>query len=227
MPPLPPASVWLVEDEEAYRAAVQEALAPAADVREAFGSVEDALAWAAVRGRAPGAEPPDVLLLDVNLPGVSGLDGLGALKAALPGTRVVMLTIRDDAETLFTALRAGASGYLLKSADPDQLTAAVEAARDGGMLMPAPVARKVLAAFEHPRPSPDYGLTERERDVLREMVQGRTQKEIAARLFVSTSTVNTHVQHIYEKLHVHSGSAAVAKAVRERLVEAGGGHPHA
>jgi DNA-binding NarL/FixJ family response regulator len=163
-----------------------------------------------------------VLLLDVNLPGMSGLDGLGALKARLPAARVVMLTIRDDAETIYAALGAGASGYLLKNADPDQLAAAVEAARNGGMLMPGPVARKVLAAFEGPTPTPDYGLTDRERDVLREMVQGHTQKEIAERLFVSPSTVNTHVQHIYEKLHVHSGSAAVAKAVRERLVDAGG-----
>ncbi|HLT47325.1 MAG TPA: response regulator transcription factor [Rubricoccaceae bacterium] len=222
MPSPPPPSVWIVEDDEAYRAALQAALAPAADVREVFGSVEDALAWAAVRERAADTDRPDVLLLDVNLPGMSGLDGLGALKARLPGTRVVMLTIRDDAETIYAALGAGASGYLLKNADPDQLAAAVEAARDGGMLMPGPVARKVLAAFDRPRPSPDYGLTERERDVLREMVAGHTQKEIAERLFVSPSTVNTHVQHIYEKLHVHTGSAAVAKAVRERLVDAGG-----
>src|SRR5690606_2226522 len=222
MPSPPPPSVWIVEDDEAYRAALQAALAPAADVREVFGSVEDALAWAAVRERAADTDRPDVLLLDVNLPGMSGLDGLGALKARLPGTRVVMLTARDDAGTIYAARGAGASGYLLKNADPDQLAAAVEAARDGGMLMPGPVARKVLAAFDRPRPSPDYGLTERERDVLREMVAGHTQKEIAERLFVSPSTVNTHVQHIYEKLHVHTGSAAVAKAVRERLVDAGG-----
>jgi len=221
-----PPVLWLVEDDEPYRAALRATLAAAADVHEAFGSVEDALAWVdAHRGGAPARGWPDVVLLDVELPGMSGLEGVGALKARLPATRVVMLTIHDEAETVYAALGAGASGYLLKSADPEQLAAAVEAARDGGMLIPAPVARLVLARFEQRRAVPDYGLTDRERDVLREMVRGGTQKEIAERLYVSASTVNTHVQHVYEKLHVHNGSAAVAKAVRERLVREDDGRP--
>ena len=222
MPETPPATVWIVEDDAGYRDAVAATLAPSADVQRVFGSVEDALAWAdAHAGRAPAGGWPDVLLLDVNLPGLTGIEGLGALKARLPGTRIVMLTIRDDADTIYGALGAGASGYLLKDAPADQIAAAVEAARAGGMLMPGPVARRVLARFEQPAPAPDYGLTERERDVLREMVLGHTQKEIAARLFVSVNTVNTHVQHLYEKLHVHNGSAAVAKALRERLLDDG------
>ena len=124
----------------------------------------------------------------------------------------------DDAETVYAALGAGASGYLLKSASPDELLAAVAEARAGGMLMQRQVARLVLAAFEARRPAPDYGLTPRETEVLSEMVAGHTQPQIAERLFVSLSTVNSHVQNVYAKLHVHNGSAAVAKAVRERLV---------
>ncbi|HYG68989.1 MAG TPA: response regulator transcription factor [Anaeromyxobacteraceae bacterium] len=147
---------------------------------------------------------------------MSETEGLAALKARLPGTRIVMLTIRDEADVISAALGAGASGYLTKDAAVDEIAAAVEAARGGGMLMPGPVARKVLGFFEGLRPASDYGLTER--DVLREMVEGYAQKEIAERLFVSPSTVDSHVQHIYEKLHVHSSSAAVAKAVRERLL---------
>ena len=209
------AAVWVVEDDADYRDALAASLAPA--VRQAFGSVEDAVAWATV---APPDTAPDVVLLDVNLPGRTGIEGLADLKSRLPATRFVMLTIRDDAATVYAALGAGASGYLLKSAGADEILAAVEAARAGGMLMPAPVARLVLAQFAPEVPSPTYGLTARERDVLAEMTNGYTQKEIATRLFISTSTVNTHVQSLYDKLHVRTASAAVAKAVRERLVGA-------
>lgn len=212
MPDATPASVWIVEDDAGYREAVAMALGPACCAT--FDSVEAALERAAT---AP--DPPEVVLLDVNLPGLSGLDGIGLLKARLPGARVVMLTIRDEPETVYAALGAGASGYLLKSVGADAIVDAVETARRGGMWMPAPVARLVLARFAPAAPASDYGLSERERDVLAEMTRGGTQREIADRLFVSVSTVNTHVQNVYAKLHVRTASAAVAMAVRERLVE--------
>lgn len=205
--------VWIVEDDDGYRDALTAALGAA--VAQAFESVEDAVAWTGVMG---AGSAPDVVLLDVNLPGASGIEGLSLLKAALPATRFVMLTIRDDAETVYAALRAGASGYLLKSASADTILAAVGAARDGGMLMPPPVARLVLALFAPEPASPDYGLSPRERDVLAAMADGLTQKEIADRLGLTPNTVNTHVQHLYAKLHVRSASAAVAKALRERLL---------
>ena len=217
---LSPAAIWVVEDNTGYRDALTAALAP--DVRQTFGSVEDALAWST---SAPAGEAPDVVLLDVNLPGVTGIEGLAGLKAAYPTARFVMLTIRDDAATVHSALAAGASGYLLKSAGADEIAAAVEAARTGGMLMPAPVARLVLARFAPTAAPVGYDLTPRERDVLAEMTGGWSQKEIAERLFVSTSTVNSHVQSVYAKLHVRSASAAVAKAVREGLVAADSGGP--
>jgi len=207
--------VWIVEDDVDFREAFVEALGPHVRLSGVFGSVEEAVARLEVLG---GAEPPEVVLLDVNLPGLSGVEGVGTVKARAPGARVVMLTIRDDPATIAEALGAGASGYLTKGATPARVLAAIAEAHAGGMLMQPAVARAVRAAFEQRPPPPDYGLTDRERDVLAEMVAGGTQREIADRLFVSPSTVNTHVQHLYEKLHVHSGSAAVAKALRERLL---------
>ena len=211
--------VWLVEDDADYRGAVSEWVGQHARAVETFGSVEEAVARIdAVRGGTPDPGWPDVVLLDVNLPGASGVEGVAEVKGRLPGAAVVMLTIRDDAETVYAALGAGASGYVLKGARPDELLAAVREGQSGGMLMQRRVARLVRAAFEDRRPPPDYGLTARESEILAEMVEGHTQPQIAERLFVSLSTVNTHVQSIYAKLHVHTGSAAVAKAVRERLV---------
>lgn len=207
--------VWIVEDDVDFRDAFEDVVGPQVSLEGVFGSVEAAIARLDV---APEAAP-DVMMLDVNLPGLTGIEGLGALKSRAPATFVVMLTIRDDAATISQALGAGASGYVLKGATPDLLLAAIDQASRGGMLMEPAVARAVLSQFEARPPTPDYGLTERERDVLREMVEGGTQREIADRLFVSPSTVNTHVQHLYEKLHVHSGSAAVAKAIRERLLD--------
>lgn len=210
---MPAPTVWIVEDDRDYRDALTLTLGDA--VAESFESVEDVLAWVGV---SPDGPAPDVVLLDVNLPGMTGIEGLDQLKARLPAARFVMLTIRDDAETVYAALRAGASGYLLKSVGADDIAAAIEAAHAGGMLMPAPVARLVLALFEPAAAVPDYGLSARERDVLAEMTRGYTQKQIATRLFISPSTVNSHVQRIYEKLHVRTASAAVSKAIRERLL---------
>ncbi len=218
MPPFPDLShvrLWIVEDDVAFREAFVEVVGPHVGLAGVFGSVEEALARLDV---LRGAETPDVVLLDVNLPGQSGIEGLGALKARAPGARVVMLTIRDDPETVAEALGAGASGYVTKGAPLERVLAAVAEAHAGGMLMGPAVARVIQASFERRPPPPDYGLTDREREVLAEMAAGGTQQDIADRLFVSRSTVNTHVQRLYEKLHVHSGSAAVAKAIRERLL---------
>lgn len=235
MPPLPDLShiaVWIVEDDDDFRAAFEEIVGPQVALAGVFASVEDALARLDVlraahgrgaahgAGRAAGDGPrPDVVLLDVNLPGLDGIEGIAAIKQRVPDARIVMQTIRDDADTIAASLGAGASGYLTKDATPDEILQGVRAAHAGGMWMQPDVARKVLAAFERRPPPPDYGLTAREREVLAEMVAGGTQREIADRLFVSASTVNTHIQHLYEKLHVHSGSAAVAKAIREGLVD--------
>jgi len=215
-------TVWVIEDDSEFRETLAFLLDNTSGMKcgGAHGDVETALDWVDSYQRRSRPWPrPDVLLLDINLPGLSGIEGLGHIKAKLPDTRIVMLTIRDDANTIVSAFQKGASGYLLKNAGVDRIIAAVREARSGGMLMPAPVARQVLDIFRQQAPDQDYGLTDREKEVLNEMVSGRTQKEIAERLFVSPNTINTHVQHIYDKLHVHSGTEAVAKAVRERLVD--------
>ena len=231
MPTPPDARVWLVEDEPAFRETLAYLVEHAAGMRCArtFDRAEDALTAltdGATDGAADGEAGPDLLLLDVNLPGRSGIELAAEAKALCPEARVVMLTIRDDADTIFAALRAGASGYLLKNSPIDAIIAGLQEALAGGMLMPAPVARKVLGFFADApglgRPAGgsagDYGLTDREGEVLSLMVEGLIQKEIADRLSVSPSTVNGHVQRIYGKLHVRSGRAAVAKALRERLI---------
>lgn len=214
----PAIGVWLVEDEVRYRDLLAYLIDHTTGLRciGQFDRGETALEALPAAGRA-GA--PAVVLMDVNLPGMGGIACTARMKARRPDLPIVMLTIRDDADTIFEAFRAGASGYLVKDAPVDQITAAIREAHAGGVLMPAPVARKVLAFLSHPPPEVvDYGLSEREKDVLDLMVEGCRQKEIAERLFISPATVSTHVQHIYEKLHVRSSSAAVAKAVRERLV---------
>lgn len=209
-------SIWVVEDDDEYRSTIAALLNQVSGMTctRAFSSAETVL-----KDGMRASEVPDVVLMDHNLPGISGTECTARLKAAHPDVAVLMLTIRDDADTIFEALRAGASGYLLKNAPIDKIITAIREARDGGMLMPGTVARKVLGFFANAdRPTSDYGLTDRERDVLQRMVEGLTQAETAAELFISPATVNNHVQRIYRKLHVNSGNAAVAKAVRERLV---------
>ena len=212
-----PITVWIVEDDEQYRQPLAFLLNHSADMRcaKTFVDCEAALKQAK---NLKEQDVPDIILLDINLPGLSGIEGIGQLKALLPQVGIVMLTIIDDADTIFEALRAGASGYLLKNASVDQITTAIREARQGGTLMPAPVASKVFSFFTQPPPQTDYGLTSREKEVLQEMSQGYTKSEIAERLYVSRHTVNAHIRNIYEKLHVHSGIEAVAKAIRERLI---------
>lgn len=214
----PPARVWLVEDEPPYRDALEAVLGRAEGVviERAFGTAEAALE-AADGAAAAEAGGPDLVVLDVNLPGMGGVEAAGQLRARLPSTRVVMLTVRDDADTLYAALRAGASGYLLKDAPADVLVQTLRQALDGALLVSAPVARRVLDFFRAPQP-PDYGLSPREREVLQRMAEGLVQKEIAAALHISPATVNGHVQRVYDKLAVRSSTAAVAKALRERLI---------
>lgn len=217
----PRTTVWLIEDDPSFRQSVLSVLEtePALHCPVSFSSVEDALIlFDSEQYLEPDMPRPDVILLDINLPGASGLESIRTLKERSPQTRVVMLTIHDDAGTIFEAFRQGASGYLPKNAGVDAILLGVEEAARGGTLMPAPVARKVLAQLQAATPATDYNLSDREMDVLREMTLGKSQQRIADSLYLSRHTVNTHIQHIYEKLHVNSGLEAVAKALRERIV---------
>ncbi len=210
-----------MEDDDDYRATLQLFLQHTQEMRcdATFASVEELLDNVRARRAARVEEGwPDLVVLDINLPGVSGTDGLPHLKAALPDATFLMLTLHEDAAHIFHALEMGASGYMTKGISLDRVLEVLRDARTGGMSLPPPVARLMRDYFWSRLPVSDYEITEREREVLQAMVDGDSQKEIANRLHISATTVNTHIRSLYRKLHVHSGTAAVAKALRERLL---------
>lgn len=210
-------SLWVVEDERQYRETLVYLLnsAPGFQCDHVFFSVEELTAL--VEGEKMW-DPPSGILLDIGLPGRSGIEGARYLKTRLPQVPILMLTVDDASETIFEALQAGASGYLLKGTPLEEVANAIQTAVRGGTLMPAPVANKVLQFFSEAPPQADYGLTQREIEVLRLMSEGMAQKEIAHSLSISPHTVDNHVRRIYRKLHVRSGMQAVAKAIRGRLL---------
>jgi len=163
---------------------------------------------------------PDVVLSDIGLPGMSGIDGVRILKKRYPDLLLLMLTIHDDDERIFDAMCAGACGYLLKKTPPARLLECLREAVAGGAPMSPEVARRVIALFREIRPPEraDYHLTPHETRLLRLFVEGHNYKTAAAELRVSVNTVNFHVRSIYDKLQVHSRSEAVAKALRNRIV---------
>jgi DNA-binding NarL/FixJ family response regulator len=163
---------------------------------------------------------PDVVLMDINLPGMSGIECTARLKAQLPETQILMVTVHGDNERVFAALQAGASGYLLKRTRADELLEAIHEVMRGGAPMTGEIARMVIASFRRPAPAPDAArLTPREEEILALLTQGYSNKEIADRLSVSFDTVRTHLRHVYEKLHVRSRTEAATKYLRatERL----------
>lgn len=210
--------VWIIEDNANLRTTIAELLEQRPGIRctLAVDSCEAALA-AIEQG-----EVPQVVLMDIGLPGIDGIDGTRSIRALSPATHVVVLTVDEGDDTVFEALCAGASGYLLKPATGDRIVEAVRTACSGGAPMNAFIARKVLNMFTDVARSRgshgDYGLTDREREILRLLCEEKTQKAIAATLFLSPHTVDTHLRNIYGKLHVRSRTGAVGKALRERLI---------
>jgi DNA-binding NarL/FixJ family response regulator len=209
-----PVEVWMIEDNHAFRNTVSRLLNQTEDIRctNSFPACEDALAL-----MDTGATL-DVLLLDVELSGMNGIDGLQKIKAISPAIRVVMLTVFEDHERVFRAICAGASGYLLKASPFDRIVESVHQVMAGGSPMSPRVATSVLEMFTRMAgPKKDFGLTEREREVLELMKEGLTKKEIAGRLTLSFHTVDDYLRNIYTKLHVHSQAGAVAKAMKHEL----------
>jgi DNA-binding NarL/FixJ family response regulator len=176
----------------------------------AFGSCEDALEEIA-------ADPPDVVLMDIGLPGMSGIDGIRLIKEKLPDLNIVVLTVHGESNKVFEALCAGACGYLLKDTPPAKLLEAIKETREGGAPMSTKIARLVINSF---RTQPHAALTQRETEVLTELCKGKSYKMIADVLFISEETVRRHLKSIYKKLQVGSKSEAVAKALKEKLVVA-------
>jgi DNA-binding NarL/FixJ family response regulator len=164
--------------------------------------------------------PPDAILVDIGLPGMSGVDGIRILKERFPKLCLLVLTVYDDDDRIFDALCAGASGYLLKKTPPARLLEWLKEAIHGGAPMSPEVARRVIALFREFRPPlrADYNLTPHEIRLLKLLVEGHNYRTAAAELRVTPSTINFHLQKIYEKLQVHSKTEAVVKALRNRLI---------
>ena len=159
---------------------------------------------------------PDIVLMDIQLPGKSGIEGIQILKRKLPNLDVIMLTVQEDDQSVFESLKAGACGYLLKNTEPDRILESIKEVISGGSPMSSAIARKVIGSFH--TNLQDSPLSVRETEVLTKLCEGKNYKVIADSLFVSGNTVRMHIKNIYKKMHVHSRGEAVKKAIDERLV---------
>ncbi len=204
-------SVSIVEDSNQVRNTLARLIARAEGFRCAnqYANAEDALV-------ALPKERPDVVLMDINLPGMNGVECVRQLKQVAPEIQIVMLTVYEDTESIFSALAAGASGYLLKRTPRAELLAAIREVCQGGSPMTTHIARKVVQSFQQAgaSPQPTENLSPREQEVLDLLSQGFLYKEIADKLGISYETVHTYIRRIYEKLQVRTRTEAVAKFLR-------------
>jgi DNA-binding NarL/FixJ family response regulator len=209
-----PTTIVLFEDNEMLRESIAQMLSinPYFQVKGAFDNVLKST-------ELVKSLNPDVVLMDIDLPGLSGIEAVKKIRATGNTTPILMLTVFDDNDHVFEAICAGASGYLLKKHLSSRLFDAIEELRSGGAPMSPSVARMVINSM-HQKPVQEnpYGLTARESDVLTSLSKGNSYKLIAAEFGLSVDTVRTHIKSIYEKLHVHSQTEAVAKALNEKLV---------
>jgi DNA-binding NarL/FixJ family response regulator len=201
-------SVSLVEDD----AVVRSAMARLIDQSEGFACASQHASGEEALAGLPIAKP-DVVLMDINLPGISGVECVRRLKDVLPQTQVVMLTVYEDTDLIFAALAAGATGYLLKQTPHAELLAGVRDVHAGGSPMSSHIARKVVQLFHAASPPANWDdvLSAREQEVLEFLTKGYHYKEIGAAIGISYNTVSTYIRRIYEKLHVHSRTEAVTK----------------
>jgi DNA-binding NarL/FixJ family response regulator len=162
---------------------------------------------------------PDVILMDIDMPGMNGIEAVKKIRSFNKKAQIIMLTVFDDNEHVFQALYAGANGYLLKKNISDRLTDSIEEVLEGGAPMSPAIARMVISSMEKPQQAKDnYQLTNREREILQLLSKGNSFKMMASMLHLSIDTVRTHTKHIYDKLHVNSQIEAVSKALNEKLV---------
>lgn len=205
-------SVSIVEDDPGIRSTLARLINSSPGYRcvSDHGSAESALA------EIPRLKP-NVALMDINLPGLSGVECVRRLKPLLPGTQVIMLTVYQNTEHIFNALAAGATGYLLKQTPPAELLVAIQEVNAGGSPMSSHIARKIVQSFQRTTPASKEmeTLSQRESEVLELLAKGFLYKEIAENMKVTYATVHTHIRHIYEKLHVRSRTEAVAKHLNQ------------
>jgi DNA-binding NarL/FixJ family response regulator len=204
-------TVSIVEDNEQLRGTLARVISRAEGFRclSQYGDAESAL-------EGLPKEPPEVVLMDINLPGMNGVECVRRLKPLIPQIQIVMLTVYEDTENIFNALTAGAAGYLLKRTKSAELLEAIREVHRGGSPMTTHIARKVTQSFQRSGPStqPTENLSEREQEVLDCLSQGLIYKEIAEKLGISYETVHTYIRRIYEKLQVRTRTEAVAKFLR-------------
>lgn len=217
LPPSPdlPLGVVIIEDVRDVRDGLSVLIDGTAGFRcaGAYRTMEEALEHARPDGTS-------VILTDIGLPGMSGIDGIFALRERMPGVPILALTVYDSDDQVFRALCAGASGYLLKNTPPARLLESLREVAAGGAPMSPEVAQRVLRLFREFQPPmrASYRLTPQEHELLKLLVDGHHKKTAAAALGISVNTVSFHLKHVYEKLQVHSKTEAVAKALRERLI---------
>jgi DNA-binding NarL/FixJ family response regulator len=206
-----PIKVAIVDDDEGIRASLAALIRRAPSLRMVgdYPDSETAL-------KEIPRHPPDVVLMDINLPGMNGVECVRQLKTVLPDVQVLMLTVYEDSDSLFNSLKAGASGYLLKRTASSKLLEAIRDVHAGGSPMTPPLARRLVQFFSHPNrnESPVSRLTPGEREFLDQLANGYAYKEIADRMKISIDTVRSYVRTVYEKLHVHSRTEAVVKYLR-------------
>ena len=214
-----PIRVAVVDDQELFRRGLTMLLGVEDDI-EVVGEASDGIAGTELAASAV----PDVILMDVRMPKLSGIEAITAVRNAAPGARIVMLTVSDEEADLYEAIKGGASGYLLKDASIDEVAQAVRVVADGQSLISPSMAMKLLDEFKQMSRTdrqqlPTPRLTDRELEVLKLVAQGLNNREIAKRLFISENTVKNHVRNILEKLQLHSRMEAVMYAVREKLLD--------
>ncbi|MBN8789027.1 MAG: response regulator transcription factor [Terrimonas sp.] len=162
---------------------------------------------------------PDVILMDIDMPGATGIDGVRMIRQKNLTVKIIMLTVFDNNKNIYDAIRFGANGYVLKKSTPDTIINAIKDVNDGGAPMNSSIATQVLQMFAGMSPgTQNYGLSEKEKQVLKSLVDGNSYKMVASSLNISIDTVRSHIRSIYEKLQVNSKSAAVAKALKDRIL---------
>lgn len=179
----------------------------------AFNNCDD------IKSDLEGDVKPDVILMDIDMPGIGGIEGVKIAKQILPGVQVIMFTVYEDDEKLFRCLVAGANGYLLKKNSASQITYAIKDVYGGGAPMNPEIARKVMQMFKEEKSLPTHNLSEREVELLTMLSQGLPYKIIAAQTGISIETVKTHLKNVYQKMHVANGTEAVGKGLRLKIIK--------